>query len=140
MAKKFLWTLVLDFFYSDQIGMLFESNPLLCNFLKNIQPELLSNYFGNILNSSSEYHTNFQNYVSLTLRHFKKTISSLSFFFSFGLIHNMQKFLGQGSNPSHSCNQSHSSDKAESITPGPGGNSAHFFFVGSRVSLLVLFY
>ena len=38
------------------------------------------------------------------------------FFFSFGCTCGMQKFQGQGSNPSHSSNQSYSSDNSRSLT------------------------
>ena len=37
-------------------------------------------------------------------------------FFFFGHTCGLQKFLGQGSNWSHSCNQSHSSDNIRSLT------------------------
>ena len=42
-------------------------------------------------------------------------INGFSFFF-FCCAYGMQKFLGQGSNPHHSCNWSHSSDDARSLT------------------------
>ena len=41
---------------------------------------------------------------------------SFSFCLYFGCTHGMQKFLGQGSNPCHSCNQSCNSDNAKSLT------------------------
>ena len=40
----------------------------------------------------------------------------LLFFFLLGHTHSMWKFLGQGSNPHHSSDQSHSSDNARSLT------------------------
>ena len=47
------------------------------------------------------------------------SFSFLSFFFSFCLFHcarGIQKFSGQGSNPHHSCNQSHISINTRSLT------------------------
>ena len=41
----------------------------------------------------------------------------------FGHTHGMQKFLGQGSNLGHSCNQCHSSDNARSLTRWATRNS-----------------
>ena len=45
------------------------------------------------------------------------------FFFLFGHVCSMRKFLGQGSKPCHSCNQSHSSDDAGSLAHWAWGNS-----------------
>lgn len=45
--------------------------------------------------------------------------SPLLLFFGF---RPQQKSPGQGSNPSHSCNQRHGSDNAGSLTPEPRGN------------------
>ena len=42
-------------------------------------------------------------------------IYTFFFFFSFCSAHGMQKFPGQGWNPSHSSNQIHSSDNAVSL-------------------------
>ena len=47
-------------------------------------------------------------------------IISFLFFFFFGHDHKMQKLPGQGSNPSHS------SDNTKSLTSRPPGNSNHF--------------
>ena len=43
--------------------------------------------------------------------------------FFFGHTHGMQNFHGQESNPCHSCNLSHISDNAGSLTGAPPGNS-----------------
>ena len=45
-----------------------------------------------------------------------------------GLAHGVRKFPGLRSNPSPSCNQSHSSDNARSLTLLPQGNSLYYIF------------
>ena len=41
----------------------------------------------------------------------------------------MQKFLGQGSNPHHHCNQTHNSDNTGSLPAAPPRNSKPFLFL-----------
>ena len=48
------------------------------------------------------------------------------FFFFFGCAHRMWKFLGQGSNPHHSSDQSYCSDCAGSLTCCTQGNLPHY--------------
>ena len=69
-----------------------------------------------------------QDHIPFFLLHCSLAFSFFLFFFFFFSRHtcSMQKFPGQGSNPSHSCNQSHSSDNARSLNcwatrelPGP---------------------
>ena len=55
-------------------------------------------------------------------------ITFLSFFF-FGHIHGIQKFLGQGSNPGHSSNLSHSSDNTGSLTQCATREFPNLFFI-----------
>ena len=61
--------------------------------------------------------------------------SSLLFcwFIYFGHVHGIQKFLGQRLNPSHSCNQSHSSDNAGSLTHWATMELLLFHFFGESL-------
>ena len=47
-------------------------------------------------------------------------VSPCAIFFFFGCICSIWKFLGQGSNMSHSCNLCHSCSNTRSLTPEPG--------------------
>ena len=55
-----------------------------------------------------------------------------------GCEHGLQKFPGQGSNPHHSCYQSHSSDHARSLITEPPGNSQERDLDGAQAQSLPL--
>ena len=57
--------------------------------------------------------------------------------FFFGHTRGMCKFLGQGSNPSHNSNLSHSSDKPKPLAARPPGNSSHGDFNGPSDTFLI---